>query len=323
MTHSPPPEPPSRDKDLGLDDFVGVFVAIAGIGALLVWILGPKVQQLSLASLQATAPSAAQSAGSILDPATPASPDSIRDAPISAPASPQPYVRQSPQRLPQTRTGPIVPVPIPNSTAPSTTASPTPVETGFSDVSPTFWAAPFIAALNEQGVLVGFEDGTFRPNAVITRAEVAVMLQEAFEQPENLQPLPFSDVPADYWASSEIASSIQTGFMRGYPGGVFLPEQQIPKVQMLIAIASGLNLPAVSNPAQVVNYYQDAAQIPQYAIDKIAAATVEGLVVNYPDPTVLTPEQTITRADAAVLIYQALVKTGKADPINSEYIVQP
>jgi S-layer homology domain len=320
MTHSPPPEPPSRDDSLGFDDFVGVFVAIAGIGALLFWVLGSKMQQFSLS------PVPSQSAPMILAPTTPASPDLDRDAatpPSLAPASPEASIQPSPRPTTQPRTPTIAPVPVPIGAAPTTTASAEPVDTGFLDVSPTFWAAPFIVALSQQGILAGFEDGTFRPNAVITRAEVAVMLQEAFDQPENLQPLPFSDVPTDYWASSEIASSVQSGFMRGYPGGLFQPEQQIPKAQMLIALASGLNLPSASNPDQVVSYYQDSEQIPQYAIDKVAAATTGGLVVNYPVPDTLRPEQTITRADAAALIYQALVKTGKVDRIDSEYIVQP
>lgn len=321
MTHSPPPEPPSRDNSLGFDDFVGVFVAIAGIGALLFWVLGPKMQQFSQ-----SVPETLQSAPALLAPTAPISPGTVRETPAAstlAPASPPTTLRPSPRSTPQSRTPPIVPVPVPNGAAPTTTASAEPIETGFSDVSPTFWAAPFIVALSQQGILAGFDDGTFRPNVVITRAEVAVMLQEAFDQPENLQPLPFGDVPTDYWASSEIASSVQSGFMRGYPGNVFQPEQQIPKAQMLIALVSGLNLPASTNPAQVVDYYQDAEQIPQYAIDKIATATTNGLVVNYPDPNLLRPEQTITRADAAALIYQALVKAGKVNSINSEYIVQP
>jgi len=46
-------------------------------------------------------------------------------------------------------------------------------------------------------------------------------------------------------------------------------------------------------------------------------------VVNYPERALLNPQQTTTRADAAALIYQALVQSGKADRLDSAYIVQP
>ncbi|WP_413161077.1 S-layer homology domain-containing protein [Capilliphycus salinus ALCB114379] len=112
--------------------------------------------------------------------------------------------------------------------------------------------------------------------------------------------------------------------MTGYPGEVFNPNLTVPRVQVLVALASGLDLKLPKNPEQVLQQtYQDAEQIPQWAVEKVAAATQAGLVVNYPETSTLNPNQPATRAEVSALIYQALVESDKAEPISSEYIVKP
>ena len=314
MTQSPPPEPPPQQDSLGFDDFVGVFVTIAGIGTILFWIISHKSQGFNLPSFEPIVASPSATIASIPAPNsfTPNAQSSVQ----VIPTSPEDFTQPLPQAAARSRNPSFVPIPVP-------IASASPIATGFSDVSSDFWAAPFIGLLAQRGILTGFPDGTFRPNAPVTRAEFSTMLEKAFDRPGNLQALQFSDVPLEYWASSAIAKSVQTGFMRGYPEGDFRPEQQIPKVQIFVALASGLNLLNPSDSTKVVSYYQDAEQIPPYGVDRVAAATNNNMVVNYPDPKILAPNQVATRADAAALIYQALVKDGKADRISSQYIVQP
>jgi hypothetical protein len=70
-----------------------------------------------------------------------------------------------------------------------------------------------------------------------------------------------------------------------------------------------------------VKVYQDAAQIPKYALNPVAAATVAGLVVNYPNSQSLNPNRNATRAEVAALIYQGLVHAGKVKAIPSKYVV--
>jgi hypothetical protein len=55
----------------------------------------------------------------------------------------------------------------------------------------------------------------------------------------------------------------------------------------------------------------------------VSAATKAGLVVNYPNSQLLNPNRNITRAEVSALVYQALVKAGKAKPIASKYAVKP
>jgi len=76
----------------------------------------------------------------------------------------------------------------------------------------------------------------------------------------------FTDVPPDYWASA-IEEAYETGFMGGYPGTLFLPNQEIPKVQAIVALANGLNLTASGSALDIVStYYTDARAIPTYAV---------------------------------------------------------
>ncbi|WRH69110.1 MAG: S-layer homology domain-containing protein [Planktothrix sp. GU0601_MAG3] len=69
--------------------------------------------------------------------------------------------------------------------------------------------------------------------------------------------------------------------------------------------------------------FQDADQIPPWAIEGVAAATAAGLVVNYPDKNTLNPNQSATYGEVTSMIYQGLVYQKKAKPIASDYLVKP
>jgi len=194
----------------------------------------------------------------------------------------------------------------------------------FKDVPDDFWAFPFITALVERDLFDRAADtDIFQPNAPMTRAEYAVALQKAFKQNPTQNQLNFQDVPGDYPAGEPIKRSTETGFLRGYPGQIFQPNQPMPRVQVIVSLANGLGLKAPSNPNQILQRYQDADRLPAYSVSAVAAATKAGLVVNYPNPSRLNPNQDATRADVASLIHRALVIQGKVPAIPSEYIVQP
>ncbi|MUL38756.1 S-layer homology domain-containing protein [Gloeocapsopsis dulcis] len=186
------------------------------------------------------------------------------------------------------------------------------------------WARSFIEALAARNVISGFPDGSFRPDALVTRAQFAAMISQAFPQTAQRQAIAFNDVPPSYWASEAIQAAYQSGFLAGYPNNVFLPEQNIPRAQALVSLASGLNLRA--NDVAILDTFQDAGDIPDFARNAIAAATENRLVVNYPNLASLSPNQIATRADVAAFIYQALVRSGTVPPLRTtdvatQYIV--
>ena len=189
------------------------------------------------------------------------------------------------------------------------------------------WAQSFITALAARGIIQGFPDGTFRPDAPVTRAEFAAMIGKAFQKNPVREAISFVDVPPNYWATGAIQSAYQTGFLAGYPNNVFMPSQEISRVQVLVSLTNGLGLSAKAESAGVLDAsFQDAAEIPDYARTPVAAATENRLVVNYPNVALLNPNQVATRADVAAFIYQALVSTGTVPQLTAsdavtQYIV--
>ena len=182
----------------------------------------------------------------------------------------------------------------------------------FSDVPDDFWAKPAIAALSSRGVISGLDNNTFQPDKQITRAEFAGMIQKGFEKAKVKDAMKFTDIKGGYWAATAIDEATQTGFMNGYPGGVFKPDQSIPRLEMLSAIATGMNLKSNNDPIGVLSKFSDGKDMPNWAISKVSSAVEAGIVL--PNATQLGPNKIATRADAASYIYQAMIKDGKIKP---------
>ncbi len=188
----------------------------------------------------------------------------------------------------------------------------------FTDVQGN-WAQAYIQALAAKNIISGFPDGTFKPNEPVTRVQFAAIILKAFAPTAKKPATEFSDVKSSYWGYTAIQSAARGGFMAGYPGGTFNPEQKIPRVQTLVALINGLEFGA--GDASLLSKYQDAASIPSWATGQVAAATQRRMVVNYPTVGQLNPTREATRAEVAAFVYQALVSAGKAQAIPSPYIV--
>lgn len=189
----------------------------------------------------------------------------------------------------------------------------------FKDVPANYWAKAYIEALASQNIIAGFPDGSFKPNDPVTRAQFATIVTKALTPATKRAAIKFKDVASNFWANAAIQSAYQSEFVSGYPDGTFKPQQQIPRVQALVALANGLGLTASNQ--NVLSFYTDAAQIPNYAIAPVAAATARQLVINYPTAKQLNPNREATRAEVAAFVYQALVNAGRAQPIPSSYLV--
>ncbi|WP_293127957.1 S-layer homology domain-containing protein [Microcoleus sp. bin38.metabat.b11b12b14.051] len=179
----------------------------------------------------------------------------------------------------------------------------------------------FIPTVSKRGIIKGFPDGTFRPDALVTRAEFAAMIRSV-KKAKTRAAVGFADVPSNFWARGAIAEAYEMAWMSGYPGNVFRPSQQIPRVQVVVALNNGLGYEPTCNFQDVLSYYNDAGEIQSYAVKSVAAATEKQLVVSYPNPKSLKPNQSATRAEVAAFIYQTLVSTNQAKAINSPYIAK-
>ena len=102
---------------------------------------------------------------------------------------------------------------------------------------------------------------------------------------------------------------------------IFIPERKIPRVEVLVALVTGLNLKPPADVDKVLSVYPDNDKIPQYARPKIAAATVNNIVVN-PNNKVLEPTRDASRAEVAAMIHQALVQAKRIKPVESDTIMR-
>jgi len=100
----------------------------------------------------------------------------------------------------------------------------------FSDVDKSFWAYEPISDMMERGILKGYPDGTFRPNADITRAEFAKILVSAFElkEDDNTKNIVFEDIDSSNWASEyvKIASNYLSAYNTGDGRLYYMPNDK-------------------------------------------------------------------------------------------------
>ncbi|MFN6462276.1 MAG: S-layer homology domain-containing protein [Nostoc sp. DedVER02] len=204
------------------------------------------------------------------------------------------------------------------------------LQVGFSDVSANHWARNFISKLAAMEILEGFPDGTFRPDAPITRAQFAAMLRKAFAKEKIRQAMSndkpprvyaFQDVSTRYWAYNAISEVYQMGFLNPVVDKDFNPNQKLSRLDVLVALAQILNYQTSGSTDIILSVYSDVNTIPREYRSLIAALTQRGIVVNYPDVKLLNAEQVATRSEVSALLYQALSSTGKVANISSEYVV--
>jgi parallel beta-helix repeat protein len=190
----------------------------------------------------------------------------------------------------------------------------------FADIQ-QHWTSEFVRGLASQGMITGFEDGTFRPDAKMSRAQYAALLANTFNPLPKREAANFSDLPANFWAAPAIQRVYRGGLMAGFQGGTFQPNQNVTRIQVLLALVNALGLP--SGNSNVLSRYEDAAAIPAQTQGSIASATQAQIVVNYPQVNQLNPNREATRGEVAAMVYQAMVQSARSLAIASPYIVIP
>lgn len=104
-------------------------------------------------------------------------------------------------------------------------------ESGYSDVGMGDWFNTAVSTLSKLGILSGYEDGTFRPNAQISRAEFAKIAVSFFELEDMEAENAFSDVAPGSWYECYVAAAAELGLIEGYEGGMFRPEASITRAE--------------------------------------------------------------------------------------------
>ena len=100
----------------------------------------------------------------------------------------------------------------------------------FSDVPKGYWAANYIGYMQQFGIITGYSDGSFRPDAPVTRAEFAAIASRFEKLTEGSKS--FTDVTDTYWAARYINFAATRGWVTGYSDGTFKPENTITRAEV-------------------------------------------------------------------------------------------
>jgi hypothetical protein len=163
------------------------------------------------------------------------------------------------------------------------------------------WAEDTISQWFEDEMLKGYEDGSFKPDAQITRAEFMTMVNNAFEF-TNKAEIGFNDVKSSDWYYQEVQIAAEAGYIIGYEDNTIRPVNKISRQEAALIIA---RIKALHENALGAKGFEDYDEITSWAIGGVGAAAQEKYMIGYEDNT-FRPLRFISRAEALVTIDRAL-----------------
>ncbi|MCX5973477.1 MAG: S-layer homology domain-containing protein, partial [Coprothermobacterota bacterium] len=182
----------------------------------------------------------------------------------------------------------------------TTPASPTPTVSPSAHSFPDLvghWSATAVTKLVDRGFVTGYQDGSFRPDAAITRAElVTILVRMKKLTVPTATATGFTDING-HWAADAIRAAVAAGIVTGYPDGSFQPDREVTRAEeaaMLVRIKKLAEVrPSAPSFTDVATGY--------WGFGFIEQAKAQGLITGYPDGS-FRPDQTSTRGEACTMI---------------------
>lgn len=189
----------------------------------------------------------------------------------------------------------------------------------FPDVAANHWAAAQIKELSQKGVIVGYPDGTFKPDSNVTRAEFASMAIWALGQEHTCvaQPVNFTDITVDFWAYDMIQRALYFELISCPPEGkAFRPDDNVSHGEAVSVIVNALTTENISTQKakEVLRNYTDLATTPDWFLIPAGKAEILSMNVHVPNtPLALNTDKPATRAEVAVLL-KNMMEQAKLNP---------
>ena len=166
----------------------------------------------------------------------------------------------------------------------------------FKDVL-SHWAKDSINSLAEKNIILGYDDGTFRPENNVTRAEFVKIMMCILGENTN-GTAEFSDVPETHWCRNYISSASVIGLVMGN-GDMFMPDNAISREDAAVILCRAFELKKISENSDKEVNYSDYADIADYAKDKVEFLSKMGIFGG--NDGLFSPKGNLTRAEAAAI----------------------
>ena len=189
----------------------------------------------------------------------------------------------------------------------------------FPDVSASHWAAAQIKELSQAGVIIGYPDGTFKPDANVTRAEFASMAIRALGQEHTTvaQLVNFTDITSDFWAYDMIQRALYFELISCPPAGKpFRPDDNVSHSEAVTVAVNALTTETISpqKAKEVLRNYVDLATTPESYLIAAGKAEILSMNVHAPNtPLALNADKPATRAEVAALL-KNMMEQAKLNP---------
>ncbi|OKP74509.1 hypothetical protein A3842_20550 [Paenibacillus sp. P3E] len=158
------------------------------------------------------------------------------------------------------------------------------------------WAKDSIAKWQENGVVQGYPDGSFRPDNQVTRAELASMVNKLFGF-SAAAVNPFADVPAGVWYAKDLSIAKQAGYYKGFPDNKAKADTKVTRQDAAALFAAVFSLKPNTGAASAA--FTDSSTISGYAREAVQA--LNGTLSGYPDGS-FRPDIPITRAELVSIV---------------------
>ena len=178
----------------------------------------------------------------------------------------------------------------------------------FKDIE-NHWAKSAIINMSSKGIIKGYTDGSFKPNAAITRAEFAALLARAFKMEYLADKNPFSDVQQDKWYTESVLALYEAGIISGRTDGTFGVQDLITNEEistMLYRTLKVLNMEMKESDTVGIQFV-DATKISAYAKEAVESLVKMGIIYGRPDGS-FGPQDSTSRAQVAVMLERILIR---------------
>lgn len=163
------------------------------------------------------------------------------------------------------------------------------------------WAQGTIIQWTSKGYISGYEDGTFKPDNSITRAEFVRLVNQSMGYTKTGNAY-FSDVSSSYWGYNDIQKGVAAGYVRGDGNGKFRPNDPVSRQEAAVMIAQICGL---GQDYSAAAKYTDYRYIPSWAAGYVGAVSKAGIMSGYPDGD-FKGDRYLSRAEAVIALDKAL-----------------